>query len=201
MILSILIPSIPERSHLLNKLVHNLHEQRNKLAQEHPTVGGIQILVDDSKKFLEGGKSVGQKRNDLVQQATGDYLCFLDDDDEIPFNYVETLVRAMAHGADIITFNSLFKCDTYWSLIDMSLRNNNEEATPNGVTYRNAWHICPMRSELAKKHQFSNINNAEDWDWMQRVLGGIFTEYKLNMILHQYNHFANVSAVDEIERA
>lgn len=201
MILSILIPSIPERKCLLNKLVANLMEQRNKMAQEHPTIGGLEIIIDDTKKYLEGGKSVGQKRNDLVQSAMGDYLCFLDDDDEIPNNYVEILVRAMAHGSDIITFNSLFKCDTYWSLIDMSLRNNNEEATPNGVTYRNAWHICPMKSELAKKHQFSNKNNAEDWDWMQRVLGGVFTEYKLNVILHQYNHFANVSAVDEIERA
>jgi len=201
MTLSILIPSIPERSHLLNRLVLNLYEQRNKLAQEHPTIGGIEILVDDSKKFLEGGKSVGQKRNDLVQQATGDYLCFLDDDDEVPANYVETLVRAMAHGADIITFNSLFKCDTYWALIDMSLSNENEEATPERIVKRNAWHICPVKRELAQKHQFSNKNNAEDWEWMEKVLGGVFTEYKLNMILHQYNHFANISAVDEIERA
>ena len=201
MILSILIPSIPERALQLYTLLQNLNIQKDKLAKDHPTIGGIEILFDSSDKFLAGGKSVGQKRNDLVQSATGDYLCFLDDDDEVAPNYVETLVRAMAHGSDIITFNSLFKCDTYWTIIDMSLSNENEQATPFRIVKRNAWHICPMKTELAKKHQFSNKNNAEDWDWMQRVLGGVFTEYKLNVILHQYNHFANISAVDEIERA
>lgn len=200
MILSILIPSIPEREDKLIKLLDNLYNQKRLISNQHPTLPGVEILTDCSKRYLEGGKTVGQKRNDLVQRATGNYLCFLDDDDIVPPNYIETLVRAMQHGSDIITFNSLFKCDYYWSLIDMSIRNNNEEATPNGITYRNAWHICPVKSELAKKHQFSNKNNAEDWDWMQRVLTGVFTEHKLNVILHQYNHSANTSEVDKIER-
>lgn len=201
MILSILIPSIPDRSEMLNRLLDNLYNQKRLVNNQHPSLPGVEILTDCSKRYLEGGKTVGQKRNDLLQRANGNYLCFLDDDDNVPANYLETLVRAMEHGADVITFNSLFKCDTYWSLIDMSIENDNEEATPNGVTYRNAWHICPIKSEIAKKYQFTSKNNAEDWDWMQRVLSEVKKEYKLNVILHQYNHSANVSEVDKIERS
>lgn len=199
--LSILIPSIPEREHLLNKLLSNLHSQIDYINEVHPAIGEIEILIDNSDKFLNGGKTVGEKRDFLVQKAVGDYLCFLDDDDEVPFNYCETLLRAMAKDVDVITFNSLFKCDTYWSLIDMSIKNKNKEATPNGVTKRSAWHICPIRSIIAKKHRFNKINNAEDWDWMERVLSDIKTEHKLKIILHQYNHFKSISAVDEIENA
>jgi hypothetical protein len=83
----------------------------------------------------------------------------------------------------------------------MNIKHSNEEATPENIVKRNAWHICPVKSELAKKHQFNNKNNAEDWDWMERVLGGVFTQYKLNVILHQYNHSSEHSAVDQIERA
>jgi glycosyltransferase involved in cell wall biosynthesis len=198
--LSILIPSIPERLEYLNKLIVQLNSQRAYVNHTHPTLGDIEIVIDDSVSYLLGGKTVGQKRDDLVQRAKGEYLCFLDDDDEVPSNYVEELLRGASWGFDVVTFNSLFKCDTYWALIDMSLSNPNNEATPNGVVRRNAWHICPIRSEIAKKHRFTDKNNAEDWDWMSRVLKDVHTEYKSHMILHQYNHFAAVSEVDKIER-
>jgi glycosyltransferase involved in cell wall biosynthesis len=200
MIISILIPSIPERAEYLRRLIIDLNKQKDYVNRVHPTLGDIEIVIDDSVSFLLGGKTVGQKRNDLVQRAKGDYLCFLDDDDEVPPNYVEELLRGASWNFDIVTFKSLFKCDTYWATISMSLSNTNDEATPNGIVKRNAWHICPMRSSIAKKHTFSDKNNAEDWDWMARVLKEIHTEKHLDMFLHQYNHYASVSEVDKIER-
>jgi len=198
--LSILIPSIPDRVEYLDKLVKHLDKQNEYVNRVHPSLGEVELVIDNSVSYLNGGKTVGQKRDDLVQRATGEYLCFLDDDDEVPSNYLEELLRGASWNFDVVTFKSIFKCDTYWATIDMSLGNPNNEATPHGVVRRNAWHICPMRSEIAKKHRFTDKNNAEDWDWMERVLTEVHTEKHIDMILHQYNHFAAVSEVDKIER-
>ena len=161
----------------------------------------MQVLVNDSKKFIEGGITVGKKREYLVKSAQGKYLCFLDDDDTIPNNYVEVLLRLCMLDQDICTFRSIFKCDFYWSIIDMSIHHpENEQATPERIVKRKAWHICPVRSEFAKKYDFEDINNAEDWRWFEQVLTQVTSEAKCDMVLHQYNHSSSHSAVDEIEK-
>jgi glycosyltransferase involved in cell wall biosynthesis len=198
MILSILIPSIPERSSKLNILLDNLQFQIDEVYKTHPTLGEVEILIDDSKKFIEGGKSVGKKRYDLVEKAKGKYICFLDDDDLPSPNYVEYILRAATYNMDCITFMSIFKCDTYWGLADLDLNNLNEEAKPS-IFKRSVWHICPIKKDIAIKEKFDNINNAEDWKWIAKIISNINTSHKINAILHQYNHSKNTSAVDEIE--
>lgn len=160
----------------------------------------VEILVDNDKEFLNGGKSIGEKRNSLVQDASGKYLCFLDDDDIVAPNYIETIVRsAMESEVDSYTFNSLFKNDYYFAFIEMSFMNKeNEQASPNGIIKRTLWHICPILSSIAKTEKFSNINSAEDWEWVERILPKIKTSEHINMILHQYNHYNDVSESDKI---
>jgi len=199
-ILSVLIPTIPERGVKLSSLTGELYSQIHRVNSCHPSLGKVEVLIDYDKKFINGGKSVGKKRDDLVQAAKGKYLCFLDDDDNISPGYIESLLRLAQHDCHVITFNSLFKCDHYWTVIDMSIRNTNEEATPENIVKRNAWHICPIKSEIAKQFRFPDKNNAEDWAWMEQVLTLVKSEVKSNMILHQYNHSHLTSAVDEIER-
>lgn len=198
-VLSILIPTIPERKDIFTKLYKNVFDQIELCNINHPVLGFCEILSDDDKKVIYGGKTVGKKRNDLVQRAEGKYLCFLDDDDNVPANYIETLLRMAMSDRDILTFRSLFKCDLYWSVCDMSLHNEIEEATPETIFKRPPFHICPVKTELAKRFEFPNKNNAEDWEWMSQVLTLVTTEEKTNIILHQYNHSHLTSAVDEIE--
>jgi glycosyltransferase involved in cell wall biosynthesis len=198
-VISILIPTIPERKDIFTKLYKNVFDQIELCNVTHPVLGFCEILFDDDKKVIYGGKTVGKKRNDLVQRAEGKYLCFLDDDDEIPSNYIETLLRMAMSDSDILTFRSLFKCDLYWSVCDMGLNYPIEEATPEGIFKRPPFHICPVKSEFAQQFNFPDKNNAEDWEWMSQVLTLVTTEEKTNVILHQYNHSQKTSAVDEIE--
>lgn len=200
MMLEILIPSIPERMVLLNNLINELNKQIRDVSAVHPALGGVIISVDDSKSYLEGGLSVGDKRDLLVQRAKAKYLCFLDDDDKVAPNYVEELLRLCYYGNDICTFKSLFTCDTYWTVINMQLGVDNEQATPYREVQRNAWHICPVKSMIAQNHRFQSKNNAEDWDWFSRVLSDVQTEAHTNQILHNYNHSALTSEVDKIEK-
>ena len=188
MILSILIPTIPDRSQMFSRLYTEVMNQVTYLRTVHPTIAGIEVLIDDTKRFLDGGQSIGMKRNSLVLRATGKYLCFLDDDESISPNYVETLARLCAEDKDVCTFRNITKLFNYWMVVDMSLSNPiNEDAMP-GIIKRRPWHICPVRTEYAQLHEFQNSNYGEDWQWFERVLAHCKTEAHSEYIIHQYNH-------------
>ena len=92
-ILSILTPTIPERLDKWIAVTQEIHLQITALHTTHPSLGQVQHLSDTGDSYKMGGLSIGKKREKLVQQAEGKYLCFLDDDDLPAPNYVETLVR------------------------------------------------------------------------------------------------------------
>jgi hypothetical protein len=201
-ILSVLIPTTPERRDMFDPLFSELMRQDTYMSTFHSSLGEIEILVDDEKKFLDGGPSIGEKCNNLVQRATGKYLCRLDSDDWIAPNYLETIVRLCQFNSDIVTFNSLVKTEGYWTVV--SMRHNyiygNEEATPGKTVNREPWPCCPIRSELAKQFKFENINYGEDWNWMKQVLNVCQSSEYTTYILHEYRHGAH-SEADKIINA
>lgn len=87
-ILSILTCTIPERVDRWVKLSQMVFNQQRDLHTNHPSLGMVEHLNDTTKAFLNGGLSIGKKREQLVEQATGKYLCFLDDDEDIAPNYI-----------------------------------------------------------------------------------------------------------------
>lgn len=197
-ILSVLVPSIPERSDLLTRINSLLHKQLIQLWRDHPMLGDVEIVFKNSKSFLNGGLSIGKKREWLVKAAMGKYLCFLDDDEDIAPNYIETLMRLCQHDVDVVTFRNLTRTDTYWTVVDMSLKNHNEEATPERIVKRLPWHICPVKNEYAKLYDFEDSNYSEDWTWMEKVLKHCKTEAHTDQILHCYNHSSKHSEADKI---
>lgn len=164
----------------------------------HSSLGEIEIIVDGSERFLDGGLSIGKKREKLVTEANGKYLCFLDDDEQIAPNYLETLVRLCHQDRDVCVFRSLAKLDNYWCIIDMGLGQGNEEANPYDVVHRNAWHVCPVKSKWAKLHTFDDINYGEDWKWFEQVLKHCETEAHTDAVIHSYQHSASTSEADQI---
>lgn len=197
--LSILIPTLPQRKKMFNILRKNLTAQIDYVHSTHPSLGQVEILFDSSKKFLKGGLSVGAKRDALKCRATGEYLVFVDDDDMIAPNYLESILRLMESNPDIITFRSLYKSSTYWGIVDMNLNHaENEQMNDSTIVKRQPFHVCPIRTSIAQQHSFPDINNAEDWGWMVKVLTDCKTQSHSDQILHQYNEFASVSEVNKI---
>ena len=197
--LSILIPTLPQRKKMFNILRKNLTSQIDFVHSTHPSLGQVEILFDSSKKFLKGGLSVGAKRDALKCRATGEYLVFVDDDDMIAPNYLESILRLMESNSDIITFRSLYKSSTYWGIVDMNLNHaENEQMNDSTIVKRQPFHVCPIRTSIAQQHSFPDINNAEDWGWMVKVLTDCKTQSHSDQILHQYNEFASVSEVNKI---
>jgi len=197
--LSILIPSIPRRELQLLRLKRELERQRNGVYLHHEMLGNIEILVDKGAAFLDGGLSIGKKRQALVKKSIGEYLCFLDDDESIAPNYIEAILRLCNTGADIGTFRALVKLKESWGLVNMALQNKeNEQYSPDRMLQRPPWHMCPVKSKYAKMYEFEDINNAEDFRWFEKVLTHCKTEEHTDKIIFQYNHGDN-SEADKIE--
>jgi glycosyltransferase involved in cell wall biosynthesis len=200
-ILSILIPTIPERGEMFTRLFNEVHRQIAYMDTVHPTLGEIEVLVDDSKRFLDGGLSIGKKREALVKRATGKYLCFLDDDETIAPNYVEVLVRLAQSDCDVLTFNNISKMDNFWTLVRMRFYNTfNSQAKP-GTIDRPPWHICPVKTVIAQSVPFPDSNYGEDWEWFEKVLNQCTDEEYSEAIIHQYNHSSKTSEADKITSA
>lgn len=203
MLLSILIPTIPEREEQFNRLKTELDKQLNAFTELHweflRDFGGIEILSDNSKRYLEGGLTIGAKRNKLLKMATGKYVAFADDDDNIAPNYLETIARMCSQDADAISFRCLFKCDTYWTVIDMSLEHETDEgASPHKIVKRKIWHVCPIKRSIAEKFSFSELNHNEEAEWLNRIIPELKTEIHTDQILTQYNHSSKGSEADKI---
>lgn len=187
-ILSILVPTIPERHKMFNEIFNELYNQITYMKTFHPSLGEIEVVYDNSKRFLDGGPSIGAKLNNLVHRSVGKYVCVLHDDDWIAPNYLETLVRLCQHNADVITFRNITMLDTFWITVDMSIHYPNDQASPMVEVRRMPWNICPVRSELAKKIMYPESNYGEDASWMNDVLAMCTTESHTNAVLHQYRH-------------
>lgn len=200
LMLSVLIPSIPARHNQMIRLKVELLKQISYCRVTHPALGKIELILDDSKSFRQGGLSIGQKREALVKRANAKYLCFLDDDESISPDYLETLLRLCYENKDVCTFRSLAKLSNNWALIDMSIRNENQQINPMGITRRTPWHICPVRTEFAKLYGFPDSNYGEDYQWFEQVLKHCQHEAHTDKIVHNYNHGVH-SEADKILKA
>lgn len=154
MILSILIPTLQNRSGYLNQLMAVLRPQLNK---------NVEVIFDNSER-----PSTGNKRNALIQASKGKYVVFVDDDDLVSEDYVEQILKAAELDKDCIVFkgwmttNGRNKCG-----FELSIHHPYEAINRNGKTYylRYPNHITPIKREIAKTVLFENRTIGEDFAW------------------------------------
>ncbi len=145
------------------------------------------ISLLDNKK-----RSIGLKRDALVQLANGEYFAFVDDDDEVYPSYVRRMLAATSSGADVIsirqhaTMNGGNKF-----LVDYGIEYSNEEAHKKNGTWvdvlRKPFHTCAWKTDIANKHRFPDTSYGEDWHWCKRVLECVKTEHKIREPLLCYH--------------
>lgn len=182
--LSILIPSIFERSESFNSLVSNLKAQINSCGFDNSV--SIISLIDN-----RGDMSVGQKRNSLIEMAKSEYIVFVDDDD-IPSNdYVLELMTAIQSNADVIPINGFMTTNggyrAYW---EMGINLPYDTIKLNGkVSYRRfPNHIACMKRELILPYKFKDISFGEDYEWAKRLNDNkVFkTEHRITKPIYHY---------------
>ena len=172
MILSILIPSIPSRleSHLI-PLIRELERQ----IKGHRTIEIITLC--DNKK-----RSIGAKRQALLNLAQGEYVCFLDDDDKPSFDFIDLFLDGLVswlsyneqigerYDCDVFTFKQrVILNGLEYKLQFKHGHPTNEELVWNEISTRPPWHVCFWRREIVQHCTFPDSNYGEDWAWAEQA--------------------------------
>lgn len=187
MILSILIPTLPERVVYLTTLIKDINHQIIIRGVQDQ----IEIITDDRKEV-----TTGEKRNFLLKKSIGDYTWFIDDDDEIyPYSIAEVF-NACKKGSDVIGINGMMTTDGK-DPIDFEIRLGHpyEKSLRNGKTIylRFPNHITPMRREYAIKELFPHKNTFEDFEWADKIRksGHLKTQTIIDKHIYHYKFRTN----------
>jgi len=171
--LSILICTIPRRAAMFNTLVADLTAQSENYA--------VEILTDDQPG------SIGNKRQRLLEKATGEYVCFIDDDDTVSPQYVKNIFEKL--GADAIGFEGQITTNgRNKKRFTISMHHNYEEKGGSYFRYNN--HLSPVRREIALQIGYKDMQFMEDYDYATRLKesGLIKTEKYIYATMYFYRY-------------
>ena len=178
--LSILICTIPERAVMFNHLKEELERQVLELGLD----GQVKILSDDTPR---GEKLVGDKRNDLKAIATGEYICYMDDDDYPSTNYLRRIFEVIHSGVDIITLDMNYFINGKFKKVYVINRWQGEvETADKYIIDRIFYHLCPHKKSIADKVMFSPKNFQEDADYSESLKPLLKTEKHIHEPIYNY---------------
>lgn len=187
MLLSILIPTISVRSDLMDQLMRKISLQVHELSKRDGVDfwERVQILRDPRDKV-----SIGTKRNDLLSHAEGKYVCFVDDDDEVAEDYVETILTAIQSDPDCLSIRGIMTSDgKNPEVFEHSINYPEWRTTDNPIKYeRYPNHLNVIRKDIAIQFRFPETSFGEDKAWSDQVhqSGLLKTEVYIDKVLYYY---------------
>jgi glycosyltransferase involved in cell wall biosynthesis len=143
----------------------------------------------------DGAKSIGTKRNELIQMAKGDYVCFVDSDDDISSDYVERLMEGINLGVDCCSLKGCITWDgKNPEIFEHSLRYSEYKTTENPIKYeRFPNHLNCIKKSLVFDIKYPEISHGEDTDWATQVFkaGVLKTEHYIDSVIYHYKFITN----------
>lgn len=182
-VLSVLIATIPEREYLLHPLVSFLVKQLNDPINNSDKV---EIIIDPETMY-----NIGTKRNRLLARASGEYIVFADDDDEVYHNYISLILEACKSDSDCIGINGIITTNGQDEKKWFISKEYQSWYSNAGIYYRTPNHISPVKRELALKAGFPEISYAEDAEYSRRLLPFLKTETIISEPIYHYKYVEN----------
>ena len=187
--LSILIPTVPSRLELFYPRIIK------ELLRQIGNSSDIELVaLFDNKK-----RSVGEKRQNLIDIANGEYLTFIDDDDRISPDYISCIMNALYSNlnTDCVVYDTIC-CVDNGAL--KKLCKYGIEFEYGDILGGREWrgkpaHTMIYKSSIAKKHAFKNINHGEDVEWVKRACKDIVVQTRIDKVLYYYD--ANYTTTSE----
>jgi len=158
-----------------------LHELKKQI---EPFKNEVELLVhlDNRNRLL------GEKRNEMLSCAKGEYIVFVDDDDVLNENYISEILKATNTGVDVITF-----------IVNVSINGGKYKPCHYSLTYNNDYntdeayfrlpkHICAVKKKLALQTKYKALTFGEDSDYSKRLKPILKSELIINEVLYNYNY-------------
>jgi glycosyltransferase involved in cell wall biosynthesis len=172
--IAILICHLPERASQLGTLLAKLNAQKTD---------DVEIVVNDDKY-----PTIGDKRNAMLDQADAlcaEYVCFVDDDDDVSDDYIPLILKAIGERPDIVGFKAdKYVAGEFHSRYAMSFVAPSE----GGITRSVPMHLNPTLLEHAMAVRFKPLNRGEDLIYAGRLASRLKRESFIGAVLYRYNY-------------
>lgn len=182
---SILIASHAIRQPTLLRLLDQLVEQ---------LVDGVEVVV----LWNRGRKPLGDYRRMLVENAAGDYVSFVDDDDRVADDYIATILEAFDTEPDHVGFE-VEMVDIAGSVGPVGKKHRavhslqyDRWGSGADFFYRDFTPLDPVRRTIALKGHWEG-SYAEDHQWAKSLAGKVVTEVFIPRTLYFYDFDQNQS--------
>jgi glycosyltransferase involved in cell wall biosynthesis len=178
--LSILIATLERRHEKFGSLVKELSRQAQPYGDD------IEILAYPNN----GEVSIGQIRQALLEAASGDYICFIDDDDWVPAYYCAEIMKNL--GRDYIGFEVEFidngkpRPRVFHSIVH---KDWHQDALGY---YRSVTHLNPILRSIAMQTRFDGPA-GEDERWSLAVAPLVKNEHYIDKIMYIYQYNSETS--------
>lgn len=178
----ILIAVTYDRQDLFDVLLFTLLKQIEFLKLEDEV--GILWDIDNKEK------SIGKKRQDLLELSTAEYINYFDSDDLPCPNYVQDIYNAIQLNPDCIGMKILMTTNGINPQVCChSLRYQNWEDKKDGYDYvRNVTHFNPILRSLAIQVGFTDCRFGEDKVYSDQVTKLCKTEVFIEEPLFHYRY-------------
>ena len=179
-LLTICILTLPNRVESLTHLLKQLTEQIERYGLNDV----VEVLYLGDNKSL----SVGDKRNQLIEMATGENVAFVDDDDEVSENYINALWEAISFNPHLDVYNfvvQITQCGKDPKPVYYSkdfLKDQNFKAHYHRIPN----HLSAVKRSLALKVGYKGVNYQEDADYSKRLLPHLRNELNIAEVLYFY---------------
>ena len=121
-----------------------------------------------------------------MEKSSGKYFCFIDDDDLISENYFELIFNAFKEDPDSVGFKGMYYEKEFSKMVFEHNFDNKTHFKKNNIQYRPLNHLNPMKTDIAKKLLYKEINFGEDIDFGDRVMKLLKSGKFINYILYHY---------------
>ena len=161
-LLTIMICTIPERKDMFDLLIQKLKMQ---ITQEK-VQNFVEILYCSENDPIV---TIGQKRNTLMQSANGEYVCFIDDDDDISDDYIKLVFSAIQKKPDCLSLKGIITIDGKDPKEFIHSLRYSSYFTKHNTFFRPPNHLNVIKKSLIKRFKFPEKNFGEDTDWAMQV--------------------------------
>ena len=174
--LSILLATVENRAELFAQL----HAELKRQSEGKP----VELVVACDNKEI----SIGKKRQNLLEAATGDYIVYIDDDDWVAPDYVDQILAALETSPDGVGFEIMctFNNGRPKKAI-ASMRYRHWAENVDGFDFvRGLYHKTPVKREIALKCGFPDLRYSEDKVYAEKVMHLAKTEVFIAKQLYFY---------------
>ncbi len=181
---SILICTLEARKDQFNQLFTKLENQIKQAGLQ----GEIEIMYFKDNRE----NSIGYKRNKLIDEAQGKYVCFIDDDDNVHEHYIEMIYKKLLQEPDCVSLHGIITFDGKSPRHFIHSIKYDHYFEKDGIYYRPPNHLNPIKKEIAKQFLFPETNWQEDTNWaMQIAQSGLLQKEAKTEIPYYFYHYTD----------